>query len=1265
MVMNWFKNRTNKDGAALVIVLGMVVLLTALIVAFFSRALLEQQISYSSANQTKVDIFSQGAIDTIQSDLKQQILVLSSTTTVSGTVNLYRPLVSSGTLQVSPSRYSLTGLVVSNTDLPNLVGMSSEYALYNSGTVRASSALSTGTSLNGRTISTARWNKPLLLPKNDPSSTDLSPNTTTFPSDGSKSPRWILVARDGKNPTAWDNNLRVGSGGSEVTGRYAFMIYNEGGLLDANVAGSPAVSSGTRQAIWSRKGAVAFADLTQLPYMTQPMIDQLVAWRNYANVKPNGVFPNLSIGNNQIDNYFDFLLGQTSRFMAVSGSLYQGQGNSLQSDHVFSSRQQLINFLTEGLNNDGGSKAERQNALQYLGTFSRSLNQPSYYFERPTGNYPAILTAGSVLGLTVSSTTINVQFPEVRVTGSFTRNDGAIARQGDPLVAKRFALSRILWLTYKGPSANNMTGGDDLFNEYVKRGMPADTVRRLMQQGTDTNIRKYFGLRWDGSKREWFYDPDGTGNATVIKCLGDITGREPNFFELLKAGMRVGAIGRRDSSTGIGGRDIDCQVIQIGANIIDQGQPENFPTTIYFNSRANWGTVDLPYMYGLITVAVLKSKGKIFPKGGTPQYIGNTVWDSTQLNAIVPIPDPGAVTLMDVPIIWNPHQRNTTDPLSSSLTPTKLRVCISSYNITDGNLGASGVTPMLRINSSYSLSNNIGSNNWRRNGLSYSYGNRDTGKGYIDMSTSSQPGLDFDLPVGSDLYREPTPLLRKGYPANSNLKAEDTTVNQVTEYGSMFDYVGFKIADWNSIYQGDVNGANATKYTFAINYFASQSSNYFTLSLEYFDGSNWVPYRQVAMTKGGNQVVDCVAYDYDSAEDAKGFNGNPYLQSKVQAWRGNRTGYSVNVAGTIYPTNYEHEVSVMLDPRMSWLGDVVTLGGVGNGTVGQWLDPNEPAEIETFAPTTNPSTWEVWHGGIYGAYSTNMLFSPARETGWNNTDANHYAVDFDGVVRRPIGSFGASSATGVGMPLLTVKGHPERENNRPVMLQRPYRSVAELGYVFANYQWRQLSMITPESGFNALLDIFCVNDDERPDALEAGRVDLNTLQTPVLQSILMGAGRDELTALSTSGTNLPITTDEAKNIASALVARTSGTAALENVADLVGRYTASGGLSLGYEKIIPYDGLTADLAKPNVYQGELNTKIQRFMESAIRALADSGQAGTWNLMFDVITQTGRYGATADNLDKFTVEGEKRYWVHVAIDRRTGKIIDRQIEAVTE
>jgi hypothetical protein len=53
-------------------------------------------------------------------------------------------------------------------------------------------------------------------------------------------------------------------------------------------------------------------------------------------------------------------------------------------------------------------------------------------------------------------------------------------------------------------------------------------------------------------------------------------------------------------------------------------------------------------------------------------------------------------------------------------------------------------------------------------------------------------------------------------------------------------------------------------------------------------------------------------------------------------------------------------------------------------------------------------------------------------------------------------------------------------------------------------------------------------------------------------------------------------------------------------------------------------------------------------------------------MIDVIAQSGRYKPNATSLkNDFIVEGEQRYWVHVAIDRFTGQVISKQIEVVNE
>jgi len=99
-------------------------------------------------------------------------------------------------------------------------------------------------------------------------------------------------------------------------------------------------------------------------------------------------------------------------------------------------------------------------------------------------------------------------------------------------------------------------------------------------------------------------------------------------------------------------------------------------------------------------------------------------------------------------------------------------------------------------------------------------------------------------------------------------------------------------------------------------------------------------------------------------------------------------------------------------------------------------------------------------------------------------------------------------------------------------------------------------------------------------------------------------------------------------------------------------------------------------ATPMVNKGEIVTRLsgdasvaglgnKEAREAVVRALSDCTQTRTWDLMIDVIAQSGRYPPNALDLSQFVVEGEQRYWLHVAIDRFTGEIIDQQMELVNE
>ena len=79
-----------------------------------------------------------------------------------------------------------------------------------------------------------------------------------------------------------------------------------------------------------------------------------------------------------------------------------------------------------------------------------------------------------------------------------------------------------------------------------------------------------------------------------------------------------------------------------------------------------------------------------------------------------------------------------------------------------------------------------------------------------------------------------------------------------------------------------------------------------------------------------------------------------------------------------------------------------------------------------------------------------------------------------------------------------------------------------------------------------------------------------------------------------------------------------------------------------------------------------NQAVKARREVVARAVSSAAQTRTLNLVIDVVAQSGHFKPNAGSLQNdFVVEGEQHYWVHVAIDRFTGKVIDKQIEVVNE
>jgi hypothetical protein len=249
----------------------------------------------------------------------------------------------------------------------------------------------------------------------------------------------------------------------------------------------------------------------------------------------------------------------------------------------------------------------------------------------------------------------------------------------------------------------------------------------------------------------------------------------------------------------------------------------------------------------------------------------------------------------------------------------------------------------------------------------------------------------------------------------------------------------------------------------------------------------------------------------------------------------------------------------------------------------------------------------------------NPAVAPQGPVPTPTTTYSSYYPDSDGAYR-----FGdATYSYPTGSPLYTGAN-----NNRPVILNRPFQSVGELGYVFRDSPWKTLDFFTPSSGDAALLDLF-TTDDAAP--VTAGRVNPNTPYPQVLAALISGAMQSDFSSTTVSS--------GVATAAATAIVNASRANPLMNRADLV------------------------NLAMGSV--GSQISTIKSEREAVIRGVADSANTRTWNLLIDIVGQVGRFPPTATDLDQFVVTGQRHYWLHVAIDRYTGTVVDKQLEVVNQ
>jgi len=1160
-----------RTGMALVITLAAVVLLTMLVMAFFSRAQLNRQISFSSICQVKADAMAHSALDIVIGELREEIRSGSVTPDSSNNLTqngmtIYRPQSSSCMV---PQKAGVSS--------PDSIGQvtivkvsSNGTALYSGGRTLGSSISVSTSSLNGRYYS--RW-------------------FTDGPSLGSATlPTWVYLTRNSSITTSANVSADTRSN-DYIVGRFAYTVYDTGGLLNANIAGYPTSSPFvTSAAQVGFKGSQAFANLSALG-MSSSAIDSLVGWRNAVTATDSATFAEWALGiprSSGTSNTLSIQIAQVGHMVVAQG------------DNAFVNRRDLLRY------------AKYQNSSltpSYFTTFARSVEGSSW---RPTQDASALGGNNSGLGGTYSaypnftpqsfkyatdcelSTSINRHIPNVRVTSTFTRSDGTSANVGESLLKTKFPLSRVAGLGHNGVDSSAKSTLSN--GQYIA--------------ATAATIQRDFGLVWNSD--HWDYcGPSGSVVQSSIATIGSIGSREPNFFERLKAGILSGSVGVRSdyNSTAIiqpGDRCSDAHIIQIGVNIIDQITATNYPTCVRFQVPAAtmniqnyaltssyvsadfFGIKNLPYLAEL--------RYRVYRTDSVTSGVGVGYLDQLKGNILFEL--------------WNPHSN-----AGSATQVTQVRAALTDL--------VSGNVPRVALN-------------WN----AYTTGGIGTSLDptpYIDINSLSSCGdPHFVLPAETTYSKTSYLISAYKYPPTPISASWSATATLRVSYNTYFpnvasdptdgswscpsspisagranvgDQIGFYLGSlatnsYTSYITGNWHGNHGTWVQFG----TANGSGGYTFELKYNDGTGFRTYQRF-LNVGTPWANMSLGYGttpgWINADSAEVYRG---VWQRVDP-RGARFGVSGADRTTIttaFPT-----------PQSAGM-DQSSLPSAGRYSTAFLIAP----QGASFPLSNSGSAQYPGPAPAWGFYSYN--------TGAKNVGTQPVYLDPDGVQRRGDGDL----VNGV---------HPLYAGNqaqRSPVLSRSFYSAGEIGYVYRDEPFKTLDLFSAQSGDAGLLDFFCASENSNTTGLTSNRININSAPATVSAALIQGGSR------SYDGSS-PISSSVASAIGNDL-ATTVATTPFRSIADLVIQFNPTqGGSSPSFIVNDNYPAL----------------KMQR--EAVVRCLSECSQTRTWNLLIDVVAQVGRFPATAKTADQFYVEGEKRYWLHVAIDRFTGKIVDQMLEPVTD
>jgi type II secretory pathway pseudopilin PulG len=520
-------------------------------------------------------------------------------------------------------------------------------------------------------------------------------------------PDWIYTTRSGTNPTRFSQNNSQSTDSTGVVnpdyivGRYAYQVYDVSGLLDANVVGND--SQNPPVGVLSRKGSLVWADLSVLPnYNSNP--GALGDWRRISSKNwPKGI---------SASSVEDFI----REWGQVNGWMKTPVVNN-NSDNLFLTRKDLIAYQKANPN------AIPESALPYLTTNSLALNRPSW---APTSS------AGGGFdykGRKDDPTSPNRRIAGVLVKNGFTRRDGTTAKPGEPLIISPFPLSKINAFT-----TNNMA-----------------------------DIAKYFGLVRGSSAGTWIYTNFSNSRIRTLEELATLSPpREPDFFEMLKAGLLNGSLAVANRSDGffkdtIRDGNEAYQILRIGANIIDQWDTDDDPTVIEFGvanpltgvrSEDVAGVENLPYFHFL-------TESRFRRRDAEPPN------------------DPIACTYINFQL-WNPHR----NPILGKCASGAIRIAFAGTSFMAWNTSSSnqeaGYTPYAR-------------NSEKR------------------TATFDQDFIEFTIGTGTSSFSTPVYLKPGIAGARASRPGDSTTVGEAP-------VIGYKVGEINAPY-ADAPAGHTVRYS--------------------------------------------------------------------------------------------------------------------------------------------------------------------------------------------------------------------------------------------------------------------------------------------------------------------------------------------------------------------------------------------------------------------------------------------------------------------